>query len=181
MEPYWSPPTMESSQVSVCVCIFLIHSPMDMEPQQVEDQCLGHRLCELYFLAGHKLCDSTAHYNDLQNTLLSVCVWAWGAKLCLTFLKSLWVQVVSDSRKTVGRSQPLFCVCVCVCVYVFDCVCVFILHCTVRFLQSVLSCRNTLPFKRLGSLRNVLVFERKPHFLSIKITSDWSEIQCRHC
>ena len=29
-----------------------------------------------------------------------------------------------------------------------------------------------LPFKSLGSLRNVLVFERKSHSLSIKITSN---------
>jgi hypothetical protein len=39
----------------------------------------------------------------------------------------------------------------------------------------------TLPFKSLGSLRNVLVFERNTQFLSIKITSNSSEIQCRHC
>ena len=30
--------------------------------------------------------------------------------------------------------------------------------------------QRTLVFKCLGSLRNVLVFERKAHFLSIKIT-----------
>jgi hypothetical protein len=32
--------------------------------------------------------------------------------------------------------------------------------------------QNSLPFKSLGSLRNVLVFERKAHFLSVKITSN---------
>ena len=39
----------------------------------------------------------------------------------------------------------------------------------------------TLPSKSLGSLRNVLFLKEKHFFLSIKITSNWSEIQCRHC
>jgi hypothetical protein len=34
----------------------------------------------------------------------------------------------------------------------------------------VVAVTYTLPFKSLGSLRNVLVFERKACFLSIKIT-----------
>ena len=31
---------------------------------------------------------------------------------------------------------------------------------------------HTLPFKSLGSLRNILVFDRKAHVLSFKITSN---------
>jgi hypothetical protein len=40
---------------------------------------------------------------------------------------------------------------------------------------------HPLLFKSLGSLRNVLVFERKANLLSIKITYNLSGIQCRHC
>ena len=42
----------------------------------------------------------------------------------------------------------------------------------VRECVCVCVCLCTLPFKSLGSLRNVLVFERKAIFLSIKITSN---------
>jgi hypothetical protein len=43
---------------------------------------------------------------------------------------------------------------------------------TKYFDQGVTMRIYTIPFKGLASLRNVLVSERKAHFLSIKITSN---------
>jgi len=39
----------------------------------------------------------------------------------------------------------------------------------------------TLPFKSLGSLRNVLIFQRKALFFSMKMTLNQSEIHSIHC
>jgi len=81
---------------------------------------------------------------------------------------------------TSSFKKKMLCGCICMYVYIYMCVYIYIYTCVYVYIYICLYI-YTLPFKSLWSLRNVLIFQRKALFFSMKITLNQSEIHSIHC